>query len=309
MKEPQNFLSYVEISTKLASIVPFLVGVGFALYRFGSIRPWQTFIFFIAMFLFDMTTTAINNHVGHRETGRKPHYPSGVSIALIFSMGTLAAVLGIYLAYMTDIVVLLAGVFCFAIGIIYSYGPLPISRTPFGELFTTVEAIIIPFIAVQISHPLINISFARYSGEVVAGANGWDLLAFVIVTAPLACSIANIMLANNICDLDEDEQVKRYTLPFFIGAKQALHLYALLYIVAFVFIGAGVLLGIMPLFSAVTAIIAGWVVRKNVVRFFAVQDKGQTFFTSIINFLIICVPHALWFWAGWLLELYSVHRF
>ena len=38
-----------------------------------------------------------------------------------------------------------------------------------------------------------------------------------LVALPNTCYIANLMLANNICDLKEDENNKRYTLVHYLG--------------------------------------------------------------------------------------------
>ena len=150
MKGIRNFLNFVEIGTKTASVIPFLVGAGYVLFRFGYLKPKQTLVFFAAMLLFDMTTTAINNHVGHRQTGRVPHYPAALSLVIIAGMGLAAAALGLYLVIIdwsaagwqnagavweagasSGILILFVGLFCFAVGVLYSFGPLPIARTPF----------------------------------------------------------------------------------------------------------------------------------------------------------------------------------
>ena len=55
------FLEFVEIQTKLASLFPFVMGHLFTLYPFGTINALNTILFFIAMVVFDMATTAINN--------------------------------------------------------------------------------------------------------------------------------------------------------------------------------------------------------------------------------------------------------
>ncbi len=44
----------------------------------------------------------------------------------------------------------------------------------------------------------------------------------VPISLPLVCTIANIMLSNNICDLETDITNHRYTLVYYIGKKQAL---------------------------------------------------------------------------------------
>ena len=55
------FLELVEIRTKLASLFPFLLGVLYAGYYFEAFNPINTVLFFVAMLVFDMATTAINN--------------------------------------------------------------------------------------------------------------------------------------------------------------------------------------------------------------------------------------------------------
>jgi len=302
MKGIKNFLDFVEIGTKTASLIPFLVGSGYAVFRYGYIRPKQTLIFFAAMLLFDMTTTAINNHIGQRQTGRTPHYSSTVSAAIIFVMGFAAAGLGLYLVSISGIVILLAGIFCFAVGISYSYGFLPIARTPFGELISSVVmGALIPFITVQISHPLLNISVQDFT-IIVISADWTELLAFGGLVLPVVFSLAPIMLANNICDVEEDLRVQRYTLPVCIGVKKSLQLYRLLYIAAYLSIAAVSVLRVVPLFT-LALLLTCIPVRKNVMRFMARQDKRRTFFTAVLNFLIIAALYAACIWIGGLLSI------
>ena len=293
----RNFLSYVEITTKIASAFPFLVGAGFAVYRYGSLRPKHTLVFFFAMLLFDMTTTALNNHVGHRQTERVPHYRVPISAAIILVMGLSALALGIYLVSITGIVILLAGMFCFSVGILYNYGPLPIARTPFGELVSgTVMGVFIPFIAVEINHSMIGIAFPDIS-RLIISIDWLEAAALGFAVMPLICCIANIMLANNICDMQEDVLVRRYTLPFYFGLKKSLWLYGLLYATAYVFIILASVLGFIPVFSVIT-LLTIIPVRKNIRSFNDLQDKSQTFITVVKNFLVILVPYTACIWLG-----------
>jgi 1,4-dihydroxy-2-naphthoate octaprenyltransferase len=297
MKAVKNFLDFIEIGTKTASIIPFLAGSGYAFYRYGSIKPQQTLIFFLAMLLFDMTTTAINNHIGHRQTGRYPHYSKTVSLTIIFAMGLGAAAFGIYLVSISSIIILFVGILCFATGISYSYGFLPIARTPFGELISSVVmGVCIPFIAVEISHPMINIAFYDFS-RIVITADWVELLAFGGLVIPLIFCLAPIMLANNICDIEEDARIQRYTLPVCIGIKKSLQLYCFLYIITYLSIIVAVVFRIVPVF---TLVLLGTCipVRKNVLRFMERQLRGQTFFTVILNFLMITLPYAACIWLG-----------
>jgi len=249
------------------------------------------------MLLFDMTTTAINNHVGHRQTGRKPHYPDTLSFTVIVFMGLIAASFGIYLVTISGLVVLFVGILCFGIGIIYSAGPLPIARTPFGELFSgVIMGVCIPFIAVEISHSIVDISFSEIR-NVSIYFDRIELASFAVVVLPLICCISNIMLANNICDAEEDIQVKRYTLPFYMGVKNSLLLYKSLYFISYVTLVLAVALGILPIVT-LAVLLTIIPVRKNIKKFIAVQDKRKTFSTAIINFLYISGSYAVLIWLG-----------
>lgn len=93
-------------------------------------------------------------------------------------------------------------------------------------------------------------------------------------------SIANIMLANNICDYETDISNHRYTLTFYIGKPVAVRLYAWLYYGAFAATTLSVLFGIYPVWMLfIWAIFP--IVQRNINRFKAKQDKATTFDLAI----------------------------
>lgn len=295
MKEITNFLNFVEIKTKLASFVPFLAGSGYTLYHCGTVNVYRTAVFFASMVLFDLTTTAINNHVGTREQKKENHYPDGLSLAIILGMLAAAAALGIYLVTLTGPVVLLTGMFCFGVGILYSFGPLPIARTPFGEVFSgIVQGTCLPFLVYIVNVPEL-LSMAVAWPRVMLSADLWELICLGIFTVPMICCISNIMLANNTCDLEEDIKVRRYTLPFYLGKSVCLKLFRWLYTVAFLVMIFGVITGILPV-SALLGLIFVVPVMKNVQLFEKKQDKCETFDLSIKNFVMILIPYTAGIW-------------
>jgi 1,4-dihydroxy-2-naphthoate octaprenyltransferase len=157
-------------------------------------------------------------------------------------------------------------------------------------------SVFIPLIAIQISHPLITVSIHDFS-RIVVSANWIDLLAFGGLVLPVIFCLAPIMLANNICDTEEDLRVRRYTLPVCVGIEKSLLLYRLLYIASYAAIIAVSLLRVVPLFT-LALLLTCIPVSKNVRRFLERQDKRQTFFTSVLNFIIIAVPYAACIWLG-----------
>ena len=172
----KSFLNLVEIRTKVASVIPFLLGTFYALYRFDTFNVKNAIIMFSSMIIFDMTTTAINNYMDYAKAIKKEGYgyethnaivsynlnPKIVRVT-IFTMLIIAVALGLLLVKNTNIIVLLIGAVSFFIGITYSFGPIPISRTPFGEIFSGLAmGFIITFLTIYIhvfDTGILNISF------------------------------------------------------------------------------------------------------------------------------------------------------
>lgn len=296
-----SFLKLVEIQTKVASLIPFLFGSLYVYYRFNTFSIENAFILFGSMIIFDMTTTTINNYMDYKKAIKKEGYgyeihnaivahalsPRNVRI-LIGLMLVLSSLLGLLLVSKTNIIILLLGVICFLIGIGYSYGPLPISRTPFGEIFSGVTmGFILTFISIYIhifNQDVINLSFISSHLEMFIDLS--LLLSLVIITLPLVAGISNIMLANNICDMKDDLVNNRYTLPICIGKETALLLFFALYAFSYFAIILGVFLNVLPIFSLLTLLTIKPVLH-HVKLFTKNQDKKETFVLSVKNFILI----------------------
>jgi 1,4-dihydroxy-2-naphthoate octaprenyltransferase len=106
------------------------------------------------MFIFDLTTTAINNYIDSKTNGQILDFSRKTALIIIYCLFGISTVLGLYLAYLTDIAVLFAGGICFLCGVLYTFGPLPISRQPLGEVYSgAFYGIMIPFILMYINMP------------------------------------------------------------------------------------------------------------------------------------------------------------
>ena len=196
------------------------------------------------MICFDMATTAINNYYDYKNEmkhlkgdykGRNAMFiyniSSKVGLFTIAILLVIATILGIILTFRTNLLVLALGIICFFIGIFYTFGPIPISRMPLGEVFSGIfMGLFIPFLTIYISN-YTNGDFGIFIKGYILSARFNILEAIVIgmITIPLIGGIANIMLANNICDLEEDVKVGRYTLPYYIGKVRAIKLYKYIY--------------------------------------------------------------------------------
>ncbi|MBU3131100.1 1,4-dihydroxy-2-naphthoate polyprenyltransferase [Clostridium gasigenes] len=297
----QSFLKLVEIQTKVASVIPFMIGTSYAIFKFDNFNIKNAFLMFLAMIFFDMTTTAINNYMDYKKAIKKDGYgyethnavvsyninPKTVRVT-IYIMLVIAAVLGIVLVKNTDIVVLALGMVSFTIGILYSFGPIPISRTPFGEILSGLTmGFIITFISVYIhifDFNIIKITLSLSSNLLGLSLNINELVSIFIVSIPAIVGISNIMLANNICDIEEDIENKRYTLPIYIGKENALKIFKALYYIGFISIIVGVVFRILPWISLVT-LIALKPINNNINEFMKLQTKKDTFILAVKNFV------------------------
>ncbi len=264
-----------------------MLTIAFLLYDGRPIDWLRTLVFFFSMFLFDLTTTAINNYIDTKTNDQVLQFERRTALAIILILFAMSTALGLYLAYLTDIVVLLLGGLCFLTGVFYTYGPVPISRMPLGEVMSGLfYGLFIPFLLLYINMPegtYLTLGLGRES--IRLELNVMPLVSVLLLAVTPICTTANIMLANNTCDVEKDVKVRRYTLPYYLG-KKALWLFALLYYACYASIVAMVVLSILSpvcLVSLLTII----PVQRNINIFMERQDKASTFITSIKNYIII----------------------
>jgi 1,4-dihydroxy-2-naphthoate octaprenyltransferase len=119
-----------------------------------------------------------------------------------------------------------------------------------------------------------------------------ELFYIFLFSIPAINGIANIMLANNICDVDEDILNKRFTLPYYIGRENALKLFAALYYIGFLDTVALTLLGIAPPISLLI-LLALIPVQRNIRLFQVKPNKSETFVLSVQNFAVMNVAQIL----------------
>lgn len=296
-----KFFEYTEIKTKITSTFTFAYTLAFLLYQGHKVDWLRTILFFSAMFLFDLTTTAINNYIDSKDNGQVLSFNRRTALVIIYILFILSTVLGLSLAFLSDLVILAAGAVCFACGVFYTYGPIPISRQPLGELFSGFfYGFMIPFILLYINTPAGT--FLEYDLTITGLSLHILFIPFIVLLLfsiiPFAVT-ANIMLANNICDLEKDITVKRFTLPYYIG-KSAIHLFTGLYFLTYAVNIVMVATGIFPPVSllALFSVIPVW---KNIKIFKGKQSKQETFICSIKNFIWIMGANSVFLFLGYLL--------
>lgn len=299
------FLKLVEIQTKIASVTPFLLGNLYLFYHYRNFNLINFLLMFSALILVDMGTTAVNNYQDYLRAEKKEGYNyeehnavvnynlSSKNVKLtIFSLFSLASLSGLILFFRTDLIVLIIGIISFIIGILYTSGPVPISRTPLGEIFSGfVMGFFITFLAVYI-HNLELVNLFIEAGILSFEFRIFEIINIFIFSLPLILGIANIMLANNICDIKDDRENDRYTLPICLSLSSSLKLFKNLYYLAYLSIILAVIFKILPLYSLLV-LFSILIVQNNINKFEDKQTKKDTFILSVKNFIIINYSTAL----------------
>lgn len=298
------FLEFVEMKTKVASVFPMTLGILWAIYRYQTFNWLNTLLFIIAVLSFDMCTTAINNsmdyHKAKDETYRQESNVIGKfsldfrqMIGIVLALLIFSLLVSLLLVWRTSWLLLPMGALCFLIGIFYTFGPIPLSRMPLGEVFSGVTmGFGIFFLAVFIQDPA-GLLTSQVSGQWMTLQFSWTkIIDIIVMSLPLVTLIANIMLANNTCDLEEDIRNHRYTLVYYIGKKNALKLYFVLASLPWLLWIIYCLTGFLPIWALI-GLIGVWPAYKSLETFFKKQVKRETFIEAVKSFVLFALLYVV----------------
>lgn len=297
------FLELVEIKAKIASIWPFLLGMIFVQANYQHLNWGVSGLFFIAMLLFNMAVDINDNYQDYTKAGnqaaewKKHTNIIGVNhlvvkriFALMASFAVIAGVIGLYLVWLTGWPLLAMGIFCFLVGYLYAGGPKPLSGTPTGEFFAgfTMGYMIM----------LITVYLNLYQTAAFTGQLMWRVL---LASGIAVMAIAALLLANNICDAEEDLRLDRKTIVYFLGKQGSLWLFASFYVMGYLALVVSVWLGDLPKWSLL-ALISVPLIYRNVRGLFRVQVKKETFILAVrslgILALVTVLAELLGLWWG-----------
>ena len=287
-----RFDQLVELRTKSASVLPYLTGTLYAAAMLDRFSLTNALLLLIALLGIDLATTALNNLadaervygtviIGGTRFARKR------VIRLIAGLLLVGTVAGLWLASRTGPVVLGLGAVSFLVGILYSSGPLPLQRTPLGELLSgSLMGFGIVFLAVyvQTGNDLVHVYF--FNERFMLALDHRELFRVGLVSLPLAAAIANVMLANNLCDRGQDLVNERYTLPVLLGKSRSLILFHSLYLLGGLSLLLAIILRALPLRAVL--LLPVWVlVMRGAVGFSRDPDKQRTFPLAVRNLVVI----------------------
>ena len=290
---PKQFLDLVEIRVVIPSVAPLLVGLAYSQWQYARLNWLNATLLIIATMSVHLAVNTFNRYEDAKRqkanaflrdeaAGEEISNHQVRQVALV--LGGVAAVAGVAVALRTDYVTWVIGIVSFLIGYLYSAGPKPITNTPFGEVVSGLTMGYFIFVA----QVYVNTRMTPMPSV---------LLQWFVVSFPLTIFIAEIMLANNIADHDEDEENARHTLVHYIGVTAAKQMYFFWAIIAFAELVVTTWVGWLPITSYAMLILLPIVVRQAR-DFIARPIKRETFILAIKNLVVVMLGMTVTILAG-----------
>jgi len=211
-----------------AAIAPVLVGTAAAVFAHGDLPRWGGFLAaLVASILIQIGTNLANDYSDARRgadsadrlgpvrvTSAGLITPRRVLTATWIAFG-LAALLGIYLAWLAGWIIILVGIVSIAAGFLYTGGPKPYGYAGLGEVF------------VFLFFGLVSVNGSYY---VQLEELAWLPFGLSVAVGMLSTAI---LVVNNVRDIDSDRRANKNTLAVRIGRDRTRRLYVVLVLGAF----------------------------------------------------------------------------
>lgn len=293
----QKFNALVQIQTIIISALPYIIGSVMASYYYHNFNLVYSLWLFLAVICFHL---AVNGHNQYTDYARykQNHITSYNNILekfnitkswarkIIIILTLISAIIGTILSIKVGWIILLIGILSYLIGYCYSGGPYPILKTPFGEPASGITmGYNITFLGLYINmynvHPFDNFFWAKA----------------IIVAGPAIFVIANVMLANNICDVAEDVKIGRKTLPYYTDRKTALTILCCYYVLAYIFLILGIVLKYLPVIT-LGSLLTIPLVYHTTKTFVKNPHKESTFTGILVNVLLVLISEIIFSLVG-----------
>ena len=267
----QELIPLTRPRTLAAALGPTILGAAFSYYTFGALHGTGLAIFHTSLIFLAVVSAQIIANLWNELKDFKSGLDAGQKIGnagsltrgavtpklistMIKVLMIVPIIIGLYLSATITWWYIPAGIICILISFLYSGGPKPISRTPFGEISS----------GIAMGFAIVLITGFAWTRELS--------LAFLIPALPATLLVGSIMLTNNIRDIRNDEKHGRRTLPIVLGRDRAISLMSITYIFNFIWIGAWIYLKVLPI-PALLALIAIIPAFKTINIFYTHVDE------------------------------------
>ena len=267
----QELIPLTRPRTLAAALGPTILGAAFSYYTFGALHGTGLAIFHTILIFLAVVSAQIIANLWNELKDFKSGLDAGQKIGnagsltrgavtpklistMIKVLMIVPIIIGLYLSATITWWYIPAGIICILISFLYSGGPKPISRTPFGEISS----------GIAMGFAIVLITGFAWTRELS--------LVFLIPALPATLLVGSIMLTNNIRDIRNDEKHGRRTLPIVLGRDRAISLMSITYIFNFFWIGAWIYLKVLPI-PALLALIAIIPAFKTIKIFYTHVDE------------------------------------
>ena len=267
----QELIPLTRPRTLAAALGPTILGAAFSYYTFGALHGTGLAIFHTILIFLAVVSAQIIANLWNELKDFKSGLDAGQKIGnagsltrgavtpklistMIKVLMIIPIIIGLYLSATITWWYIPAGIICILISFLYSGGPKPISRTPFGEISS----------GIAMGFAIVLITGYAWTRDLS--------LAFSIPALPATLLVGSIMLTNNIRDIQNDEKHGRRTLPIVLGRDRAISLMSINYIFNFIWIGAWIYLKVLPI-PALLALIAIIPAFKTIQTFYTQVDE------------------------------------
>lgn len=291
-------------NTWSASIIPVLMGTIYSLYRGASLQ----IDLFLAILLsavgvqcFANITNDYFDFIEGVDTSETIYdYEGSILVSdgvplpeikkLMLTTLILTSIPAAYLLLQRGAIVAVIGSVGFLVALLYSAGPLPISKTFLGEFFSgfTMGGLI-TWLAYRIQREVLDMDI-------------------VLISIPIMIYIGSILLTNGLCDIEKDRGT-RVTLPILLGRGRSILLLKLSYVLMYLLVFSAALGGLLPtsIFLLLLSIPPIW--RKlTVIRVenISLETRSSIMKNSVLSGIIFFTLYILILlgeilWRGWLI--------
>ncbi|WP_028857537.1 prenyltransferase [Psychrilyobacter atlanticus] len=287
----KQLFAILDPKTWSASVIPVLVGTLYSTYRFENFR----FDLFIAMLLsavgaqcFANVINDYSDYVSGLDTIDTVHDREGSILVfdgipliqvkkLMVYLVLCTLIPAFYLLLHGGIVVAIIGGIGFLVAYFYSAGPLPISKTFLGELFS----------GITMGGLITWLAYYVQSGYIDKN--------IILISIPLIIYIGSILLTNGLCDIEKD-RATRVTIPIIMGRERSIDILKFSYIMMYIFVFLSVILKILPI-SMFLIFLSVPLIRKKL-KFITVENislksrsniMGNSVLSGIIFYLFYII--------------------
>ena len=234
--------------TLAAAFSPVFIGATFSYYAFGAahgtgLALFHSLLIFLAVVCAQIVANMWNEYcdfksgldhgqkIGNAGSVTRGAISMSLLLNLIKGFTVISLRIGIYLSATITWWYIPAGLLCILISFLYSGGPKPISRTPFGEIAS----------GLAMGLAIVLITSYAWTREL-----SWALW---IPAIPSIYLVGAIMLTNNIRDYENDKSHGRRTLPIVLGRDRALNVMSTGYFFIYMWLFAWIYQGNIPVTS------------------------------------------------------------